>query len=67
LLLTIKLLNKELVVVKLNSSLLKFYDRHNDMVNHKWPRIFTFQSYPHSCRLPLVEWKLLIFLEDPHF
>ena len=35
LLLTMTLLNKELVVVKLNSSLLKFYGRHNDMVNHK--------------------------------
>ena len=48
----INLLNQELLLVKLKSTLPKFYDRHHDLVNHykylcnKWPRIcFLFRNH----------------------
>ena len=59
LLLTRKLLNQGFLVVKLKSSLRKFYGRHHDLVNHYWVSVsymtsgyvpfavITMQSFPH--------------------
>jgi hypothetical protein len=75
LLLTRKLLNQWFQLVKLKSSLQKFYGRHHDLVNlwehlcHKWPRICSGcrKQYPvlsSFMRVSLMEQELLTLPEN---